>query len=399
MQISIRATSCRASRLNRFDNDSNFNANDRNVDNRNNGLREIVQCAETPNKMQRDLWQELCSYENIFLAYKKARKHKTLKPYVIEFEKNLENNLLLLRYELLLHSYNPEPLKTFIVRDPKTRKISKSAFKDRVIHHALCNIIEPIFDKSFIYDSYANRKCKGALKALQRFDSFKGKVSKNNTITCYVLKADIKHYFDTVDRVILLNIVRRKIKDIKVILLIKKILQNYNGEKEGKGMPLGNLTSQFFANVYLNELDQFVKNKLKTKYYIRYVDDFVILNNNSYLLEKYKVMINDYLINNLKLELHPNKSKIILLDNGVNLLGYRIFYYYQLLRKSNKRKFQRKFNEKLKLHQQGLLSYQDFIKSLQGWFGYAMWANTYKLRTNIINIIHDSLKNKKQLIL
>ena len=131
-------------------------------------------------------------------------------------------------------------------------------------------------------------------------------------------------------------------------------------------MPLGNLTSQFFANVYLNELDQFVKHKLRIKCYIRYVDDFVILHECKNMLDKDKEEINNYLINNLKLELHPNKSKIISLRNGINLLGYRVFYYHKLLRKSNKRKFDRKFNEKLNLYGQRLLTYEDFIQSLQG---------------------------------
>ena len=177
--------------------------------------------------MRRDLWQELCSYENLILAFKKARKHKTKKDYVIEFENNLESNILLLRSELLLHSYVPKPLKTFIVRDPKTRKISKSHFRDRVVHHALCNIIEPIFEKSFIYDSFANRKGKGPLKALQRFDYFKRQVSKNNTRNCFVLKCDIKHYFQNVNHAILLNIIGRKIKDRKIIWLVNIILQNH----------------------------------------------------------------------------------------------------------------------------------------------------------------------------
>src|SRR3989339_415129 len=123
---------------------------------------------------------------------------KTAKDYVINFERDLQNNILLLRSELLLHCYNPKPLVNFIVRDPKTRKISKSDFRDRVVHHALCNIIEPIFEKCFIFDSFANRKGKGTLKALQRFDYFKRKASKNSTRTCYTLKADIRHYFETI---------------------------------------------------------------------------------------------------------------------------------------------------------------------------------------------------------
>ena len=182
------------------------------------------------------LWNGLCSYENLELAYRKARKHKTTKDYVINFEKDLQNNLLLLRSELLLHSYNPKPLVNFIVRDPKTRKISKSDFRDRVVHHALCSIIEPIFEKGFIYDSYANRKGKGALKALQRFDYFKRKVSfngekkanayDNNDISGYALKADIKKYFESVDHEILIKIVKKKIKDNKALWLIRKILNN-----------------------------------------------------------------------------------------------------------------------------------------------------------------------------
>jgi RNA-directed DNA polymerase len=204
------------------------------------------------NKMAhyRNLWDELCSYDNLDLAFRRARKGKTLKPYVIEFEKNLEENLRRLRNELLLHTYNPMPLETFILRDPKTRKISKSDFRDRVIHHAVCNIIEPKFDKTFIYDSCANRIGKGTLKALQRFDYFKRKASKNNSKTCYILKADIKHYFETVDYNVLLSILKRKINDKRVIWLIKVILENYKTKVKGKGMPLGNLTSQFFANVY-----------------------------------------------------------------------------------------------------------------------------------------------------
>src|SRR3989338_7499161 len=126
----------------------------------------------------KDLWQELCSFQNLCLAFKKARKHKTQKHYVIEFEKNLNDNLLLLRTELLLHCYKPRPLETFTIRDKKTRKISKSDFRDRVIHHALCNILEPIFEKTFIHDSYANRKSKGALNALTRFEQYKLRITK-----------------------------------------------------------------------------------------------------------------------------------------------------------------------------------------------------------------------------
>ena len=178
------------------------------------------------------LFDKLCSLENLELAFRNARKRKTLKKYVINFEERLQENLLNLRNELILKTYKPKPLETFIVRDPKTRKISKSDFRDRVIHHALYNVIETIFDKGFIYDSYANRIGKGSLKALERFDYFKRKVSKNNSRKCFVLKADIRHYFETVDHEILISIIKNKIKDQGIIELIKLILNNHGGGGE-----------------------------------------------------------------------------------------------------------------------------------------------------------------------
>ena len=292
---------------------------------------------------------------------------------------NLKKNLSILRTELLLHSYKPKSLETFIIRDPKTRKISKSDFRDRIVHHALCNIIEPIFEKIFIYDSYANRKSKGTLKAISRFDFFKRKVSKNNARNCFILKADIKHYFDEVSYEILLSIIKRKIKDEKVIWLIKQILSNFNSESKGKGMPLGNLTSQFFANVYLNELDYFVKHKLKVKCYIRYVDDFVIFNNNKEILEKCKEEINNLLKNELKLELHPDKSKIILLKRGIVFLGFRIFYYHKLLKKNNLKR--RKFI--LSGLKSNNLNYNAIYSSFEGWLAHAKLADTFNLRRKL----------------
>jgi RNA-directed DNA polymerase len=178
------------------------------------------------------MYKELCSNNNLVLAFKKARKGKTKKRYVKRFEKNLRNKIIKLREELISQTYKPKPLKTFILRDPKTRKISKSAFRDRVIHHTLYNIIAPIFKKSFIYDSHANQINKGTHKALERFDKFKRKVSKNNTKECFILKADIKHYFQEVNHEVLLKILKRKIKDNKVMWLIKQILATQERERE-----------------------------------------------------------------------------------------------------------------------------------------------------------------------
>lgn len=325
-----------------------------------------------------DIYSKIISLENLYLAYKKARRYKTKKDYVIEFEKNLIQNILKLHHELKDFTYFPQPLKTFILRDPKTRKISKSAFRDRVVHHAIFRVIEPIFDKSFIYDSCANRIGKGNLFALKRFDEFKRQVSRNNTRASFVLKADIKHYFEEVDHEVLINLLRRKIKDEKVIELIIKILNN--GTENGRSMPLGNLTSQFFANVYLNELDYFIKQILHVKYYIRYVDDFVILHESKEQLEEWKLEIENFLSERLKLELHPQKSKIIPLFQGVDFVGFRNFYNFKLLRKRNLRKF----ILKLKQYENGELNYEKLMESFQGWNAYAKWASSYKLRRRVL---------------
>lgn len=350
-------------------------------------------------KTYKNLYPKLCSYTNLKKAFEKARKDKNFVSCVVEFEKNLKENLLQLKHELETLTYKPVPLRRFIIRDPKTRTIHSSTFRDRVVHHIIHNIVGPIFDKIFICDSYANRINKGTHKAVLRFDQFKRKVSKNghlvnnnynntNLVLSYVLKADIKHYFETIDHEILLSTIEKKIKDKKLLQLIKTTLSNYGGGQLQKGMPLGNLMSQFLANVYLNDLDYFVKHGLKAKYYLRYVDDFVILHKDKETLKVYKDKISNYL-KNLKLELHPTKSKIIPLRDGITLLGYRIFYHHKLLRKSNLRKFEKNFKNKLDLYKEGLLTKKDFLKSLRGWFGYAIWANTYNFRKEILQKINQ----------
>ncbi len=357
-------------------------------------------------KTYKNLYSKVCSYENLELAFKKARKRKTLKQYVVEFEENLKDNLLQLQSELLLHSYKPSPLKTFILRDPKTRKISVSKFRDRVVHHAICNIIEPIFDKRFIYDSYANRKFKGVHSALKRFDYFKRKVTENgkklrntcnnNQVIGFVLKADIKHYFENIDHRTLLEILERRIKDKRLMWLIKRILENHNTKIKDKGMPLGNLTSQFFANVYLNELDQFVKYKLKAKYYLRYVDDFVILHPSKQQLEYYKAEIAQLLNKELKLSLHPDKCKIFSLYRGVNLLGFRVFYYFTLLRKRNINKLFIRLERQKEDYKRGLTTKEEVLQSFQGWNGYASTADTYKLRKKVRDKIRCMIRKTFQ---
>jgi len=323
---------------------------------------------------------------NLANAWRKARKGKTKKLYVIEFEKNIRENLLRLRKELLEQTYKPEPLRTFILRDPKTRRISESVFRDRIVHHAIVRIIEPIFDKTFIYDSCANRIGKGTIFALNRFDKFKRKVTCNLNKEAFCLKADIKHYFQEIDREILIKIIQKRIKCIKTIQLIRLILDNFLGNK---GMPLGNLTSQFFANVYLNELDYFIKHTLRAKYYIRYVDDFVILHKSGKQLERWKVDIEKFLKDELGIELHPQKSEIISISEGVDFVGFRNFYYFKLLRKRNILKIKQRIEQ----FNEGILSEEKLKESLNGWWAYAKWANSYNLRKKLENFISSANQN------
>ncbi len=344
-------------------------------------------------KRYKQLYPLICSKDNLYLAYKKARKHKTLKPYVIEFENNLKENLVQLQKELELELYEPRPLETFILRDPKTRKISKSDFRDRIVHHAICNIIEPLFDKTFIHDSYANRKGKGTLKAIKRFEEFKQKASQNNTRNCYILKADIKHYFDNVDHNILITLLQRKIKDKKLINLIRIILSNHQTRNRRKGMPLGNFTSQFFANIYLDELDWFIKHKLRVNYYIRYVDDFVIMDEHLEKLEDYKTQINQFLKENLHLELHPEKTKISFLKRGVGFLGIRIYPHHKLLAKRNSRKFRKKLSLLITKYQNKQIEYDKVYDTIEGWIAHIKHANSYKLRQRILTPYTDILSN------
>jgi len=344
-------------------------------------------------KSYNNIYEKIISLKNLILAWKKARKGKTKKDYVKIFEKNLGYNLRLLHYELKNKIYFPLPLKTFILRDPKTRKISKSFFRDRIVHHALVRIIEPIFDKTFIYDNCANRIGKGTLFALKRFERFQRKVTCNLTSGGYCLQADIRHYFDEIDKDILLEIIQRKISDEQTIWLIKQILKVQTREREReretrgnlihKGIPLGNLTSQFFANIYLNELDYFVKNTLRAKYYIRYVDDFVILHKSKIQLELWKNEIDNFLIEKLRLQLHPDKSKIINLSRGIDFVGFRNFYHYRLLRRRNINKIKSKLQD----FREENIPKEKFDEIFQGWNAYAKWGNSYNLRKNFFSLM------------
>ncbi|MBI4017073.1 MAG: group II intron reverse transcriptase domain-containing protein [Candidatus Aenigmarchaeota archaeon] len=340
-------------------------------------------------KTYNHLWKNICTFESLEHAYEQAKQGKLGNPCMIEFNKHWQLHLCNLLKELRTQTYKPRALRKFVLRDPKTRVICVSEFRDRIIHHALVNILKPIFEPLFIYDSYASRAGKGTLPAIQRFDEFKRKVTQNgkqvagaqnkNFVQCFVFKADIRHYFETVDHAVLLGIIKKRVKDEYVLWLVQRVLKNYDSGTPGKGMPLGNWTSQFFANVYLNELDQFVKHTLRAKYYIRYVDDFVILHRSKKALQEHERKITEF-IKTLKIKLHPTKCKIIPLGRGVSFLGFRIFYQYKLVRTRNFKKIRARLDALLADYKCGIISAWDVLEVLQGWNAYALHGNTYKLR-------------------
>lgn len=334
-------------------------------------------------KTYTNVWKQLCTFQNLYQAYQNAARNKSENPRVQEFEQDWRRNLCIILHELRTKTYHPRPARTFVLRDPKTRVITVSDFRDRVVHHALVNVLQPIFEPRFIHDSYASRKGKGTLPALQRFNFFKRKVSQNNTRSCFVLKADIRQYFQSVDHQILLRLIKKWVTDSDSNWLVATILNHYDEEGSGKGMPLGNWTSQFFANVYLNELDQYVKHTLKAKYYVRYVDDFVILHNSMEKLEDYQVEIDHFLGEKLYLQLHSTKTRIIPLTQGIPFLGFRIFYYHKLVRKSNLRKIKQLLAEALQGYHEGGVDAQQVWELFYGWSAYALHGSTYALRNRL----------------
>lgn len=289
------------------------------------------------------MFSHLTSFKNLLDAYKKAAKVKKDRLYVQEYDYNLEFNLLNLQKKLKNGTYQWGEYKRFYVCDPKKRLIAAAPFEDRIVHHAICNMIEPIFEKTFIDDSYACRKNKGTHKALRRTFEF---VKEAN----YVLKADISKYFNSINGQILFSLLKRKISDPKLLKLLETLIASGSQATCGQqklpllantltladcGVPIGNLTSQLFANIYLNELDHLVKEKLAIEYYLRYMDDFVVFGQSKKELWKLAGEIREFLKTRLKLTLHPQKVHLTPTRCFLDFLGYKIYPEKILLRHRN----------------------------------------------------------------
>jgi retron-type reverse transcriptase len=290
-------------------------------------------------------YKEIISLNNLLEAWKEFIRGKRKKKDTQEFSLNLLDNIICLHNDLLYYTYKHGGYQAFNISDPKPRNIHKASVRDRLLHHAIYRKLYPFFDKVFIADSYSCRLDKGVHKAINRFRYFANIISKNNTKTCWILKCDIRKFFASINHNILAKILREYIADEKIIKLLENIISSFSSGRTGTGLPLGNLTSQLFVNIYMNKFDQFAKHKMKARYYIRYADDFIILSENKIWLENQIPVIGKFLRSELKLELHPDKIFIKTFASGVDFLGWVNFFDHRILRTTAKRRMFRKIRE------------------------------------------------------
>lgn len=283
-------------------------------------------------------FEDIISVENLLAAWTEFLAGKREKKDVQEFQHALMDNIIKLHQDLAGGTYEHSLYYAFKISDPKPRDIHKASVRDRLLHHAIYRILYPFFDRTWIADSYSCRNNKGTHKAMLRFKEFANKVSKNNTRTCWILKCDIQKFFASIDQKILLEIIRLRIGDPRIVSLISKIVMSFYSTGPGKGLPLGNLTSQLLVNVYMNEFDQFAKHRLKARHYIRYADDFVVLSEDKAWLESLIPRMAEFLGDTLSLSLHPRKVSIETLASGVDFLGWVHFFDHRVLRTSSKRR-------------------------------------------------------------
>lgn len=324
------------------------------------------------------LFEKLYDFENLLSAFYKSFRGLKKKELNSDYFFYLESNLLSLQSKLRLKTYQPAKYRYFKIHEPKARLISVAGFEDRIVHHALVNVLEPIYERIFIYDSYATRKSKGSHRAIARAQQF----MKRNR---WFLKIDIKQYFGSIDHLVLINILKRKIKDPKIIALIDVIIKNNDISQnidDGIGLPIGNLTSQFMANIYLDQFDHYVKENLKVDY-VRYMDDMVFFANDKDRLKEILQLSSIYLGRRLKLTIKPGS---IILNNrihGLSFLGFRIFAAIIRVKNENIKRMKKNIKKKEWEYKRGIISEEKLSQSVSSIIEFIKTANSERLRQNI----------------
>lgn len=317
----------------------------------------------------RHIYNNIISFDNLLTSWQEFLRGKKKRKDVIKFSLHFMDNILALYQDLTVRTYRHGGYMAFKINDPKPRQIHKASVRDRLVHHAIYRILYPYFDRKFIYDSFSCRVEKGTHRAMNRFRYFSRIVSHSNNRTVWVLKCDIRKFFANIDHIVLKNILGQHIGDLDTLWLLGQIIDSFNSDDQtGVGLPLGNLTSQLLVNVYMNKFDHFIKRELKVKYYIRYADDFIILNEEQQYLENILPKIEEFLDKKLKLKLHPDKVYIKTFASGVDFLGWVHFSDHRILRKSTKRRINRRIIENLKNE-----TYQSYI-------GLLRHGNTFRIK-------------------
>ncbi len=321
-------------------------------------------------------YNNIISIENLLEAWQEFLRGKRQRKDVQIFERDLMSNIITLHKELKNKRYRHSKYQAFNISDPKPRSIHKAKVRDRLLHHAVYRVLYPHFDKTFISDSYSCRINKGTHKAIDKFKGYASKVSKNHTKTCWVLKCDVRKFFASIDHETLLKILQEKITDKDVVWLLERIITSFDSGMSGKGLPLGNLTSQLLVNIYMNKFDQHIKHNLKQKYYIRYADDFVILLHDKRELEGLLPLIERFLTDELELRLHPDKVFIKTFASGVDFLGWVHFTDHRVVRTVSKRRMLRKVKD------------SSSHETIQSYLGLLKHGNTCKLRDYIQGVYY-----------
>ncbi|MEK7630612.1 MAG: reverse transcriptase domain-containing protein [Patescibacteria group bacterium] len=322
-------------------------------------------------------YNDIISLENLLEAWREFINGKRGRIDVQLFERDLMKNIIALHIDLVGKTYKHSSYYAFNISDPKPRNIHKASVRDRLLHHALYRKLYPFFDRTFIDDSYSCRLGKGTHKAMNRFRSFAQKTSKNYTKTVWVLKCDIRKFFASIDQEALIKVIESYVPDKDIILLISEVVGSFHSTQTGVGLPLGNLTSQLLVNIYMNEFDQFMKHKLKAKYYIRYADDFVIFSQDKKLLESMMLQIQSFLWERLRLQLHPDKVSIRTVASGVDFLGWVYFPDHRVLRTVTKKRMFRNIGIS-----------QGKKETVQSYLGTIRHGNSQKLKGKIEGLIN-----------
>ncbi len=322
---------------------------------------------------------EICSVDNLLLAYHKARRTKVQMPYVVEYNRNLFDNIVRMRAQLLSGDVVLGRYRYFNIYDPKLRKICAAAFEERIVHHAIINICHPYFDRHLIYDTYATRLGKGSYAAIER-------ARKAMHSYGYVAKLDVKSYFDSISHDILKQKLRRIFKDEKLLALFDRIIDSYENSP-GFGIPIGNLTSQYFANFYLSYLDHFAKENLRIPAYIRYMDDILLFGRTPQQVREYVHSVQDFVEKELQLKL--KQPVFCQAWSGVSFLGYTLYPHKMLLNRRSKIRFKRKMYEYADLHAGNIWTDIEYKEHITPLLAFVQKAYTKGLRADICRKINS----------